>query len=123
MRLARALLLISVAVFAVTGIAYLVAPGQMLSIVGIPSTPTSDFLLRKIGVALLCGAGFLWAIRAGRPEQLRVVLIALGAYYFLSSAVDLSAFVNDVVGLPSVPSAALRIAVGVVCLLAAARVG
>ena len=118
MRLPVALVVLSSVVFAATGLAYLVAPGLALSIVGVGSAATSDFLLRTEGVALLCGAGVLWAVRDARPSSMRVALLSLAVYYILGSLVDLASFAQDVVGMASVPSAAGRIVVGGVCVLA-----
>jgi uncharacterized protein YjeT (DUF2065 family) len=122
MSLAIGLIRASVAVFAVTGLGYLLAPGAMLSVVGVPSTGTSDFLLRTEGVALVSGGTFLWAVRKGTEAQLRLVLYALAAYYVVGSIVDVAAFAQGIVGLASVLSAALRIAVGGLCLAAGWRV-
>ena len=121
MTLAKALITLSAAAFALIGVAYLIAPALMLSVVAIDPTPTSDFLLRTIGVALLCAGGFLWAVRESSRRQLRLVLIALGAYYVLSAVVDLSTFSESVVGIAAVPSVTVRIAVGAICLGTAAR--
>ena len=122
MRLARALLTLSAVAFAITAIGYIVVPGTMLSVVGVASTATSDFLIRTEGVALLAGAIFVWAARSGSPSLVRVVLAGLGIYYVLGSLVDLAAFAQGIVGPASVPSAAVRIVLGVVCLVAIARV-
>ncbi len=121
MKLALSLLLLSAVVFAVTALGYLVVPGVMLSVVGVASSGTADFLIRTEGVALLAGAVFLWAARSGPPRLIRVVLAGLGLYYVLGSFVDLAAFAQGVVGAASVPSAAVRILLGVLCLLAARR--
>src|SRR3954454_11174132 len=94
----------------------------MLSIVGIGSAPTTEFLMRTEGVALLTAGGFLWALRDGRRDQLRVALAALAGYYVVGSLVDLQAFTQAIVGPASIPSAVLRIALGVVCGAAALRV-
>jgi hypothetical protein len=56
MRLASLLLRLSSVVFAVTELAYLLVPGLALSVVGIPSAQTSDFLPRTEGVALSASA-------------------------------------------------------------------
>ena len=74
MKLARSLLFLSAVVFAVTAIGYLVVPGVMLSVVGVASNDTADFLIRTEGVALLAGAVFLWAARSGPPGLIGVVL-------------------------------------------------
>jgi len=114
--LPRGLVVVPAAVFGLTGVAYLVAPGLALSVVGVTSGATSDFLLRTEGVALVSAAILLWAARDGSARQLRVVLIALAVYFILGSVVDLAAFAQGVVGPASVPSAAVRIGVGVLCL-------
>ena len=111
----------SAVIFAVIGIGYLIAPSAMLSIVGITAAPTTDFLMRTEGVALLTGAGVLWAVRDGASDQRRIALAALAAYYIVGSLVDLAAFNDGIVGTASVPSAAIRIAVGVLCAAAAWR--
>jgi uncharacterized protein YjeT (DUF2065 family) len=113
--------LFSAVVFAGTGLGYLIAPGAMLAVVGDAFAATSDFLLRTEGVALLCGAGLLWAVRDGTSAQLRVALIALEAYYILGSIVDIMAFRDEIVGFALVPSAAARTVVGAICFLTAAR--
>ena len=115
------LVLLSAAGLAVTGMGYLLVPASMIAIVGVPSTSATDFILRTEGVVLLAGGGFLWAVRDGNVMQMRVVLTVLGAYYILSSVVDLAAFIDGVVGPASVPSAVVRIALGVVSLVLAAR--
>jgi hypothetical protein len=51
-----------------------------------------------------------------------IVLVGLGVYYVLGSLVDLAAFAQGLVGTASVPSAALRILLGVLCFVAAGRV-
>lgn len=116
-----ALIRLSAVVFAAIGIGYLVAPSAMLSIVGIDADPRAAFLMRTEGVALLAGAGFLWAVRAGSGRQRQVALASLAAYYVVGSLVDLAAFDDGVVGPASVPSAVIRIAVGLVCAVAGWR--
>ena len=123
MKPARLLMYVSAASFAFVGIAYLVVPASALAVVGIPSSPTSDFLLRTEGVALLTGAGLVWAVRDGSTTQLRVALVALAGYFVVGSIVDLSAFSQGVIGPASVPSAAIRITLGLACLVAALRIG
>jgi hypothetical protein len=122
MRLARSLLSLSAIVFAVTAVGYLVLPGVMLSVVGVASNGTTDFLIRTEGVALLAGAVFLWAARSGPPRLIRIVLVGLGIYYVVGSLVDLAAFAQGLVGTASVPSAAVRIFVGALCFMAVATV-
>ena len=78
MKLARSLLLLSAVVFAVAAIGYVVVPGVMLSVVGVASNGTADFLIRTEGVALLTGAVFLWAARSGPAGLIRILLAGLG---------------------------------------------
>jgi hypothetical protein len=120
-RLANSLLVFSAVVLAVTGLAYVVTPGFLLSIVGIDSAPASDFLLRTEGAALLAAAILVWSARDGQPPHVRVALLGLAVYYVLSSIVDLSGFVQNVVGPVSVPSAVLRIGIGGLCAFAALK--
>lgn len=115
---ARILFALSAAVLAVTGTAYLVAPGLTLGIVGLQATPDSEFLLRTEGVALLFGAAIVWVLRGGDVRAHRIGLLALAGYYVLSSLVDVAAFAQGTVGPASVPSAAIRIVVGALCLVA-----
>jgi hypothetical protein len=123
MSIARALIGASAVIFAGIGLAYLVAPGSMLSIVGISSNPTTDFLMRTEGVALASASIFLWAARGGASGTIGLVLVGLAAYFVVGSLVDLMAYADGVVGPASVPSGIIRIAVGSVCLVAAIRVG
>jgi hypothetical protein len=118
--LARALLLVSVASFGLIGLAYLVVPGTMLSIVGIEADATTDFLMRTEGVALLTGAIFIWAARDGQSAASQIVLLGLGFYFIVGSVVDLAAWTQGVVGQASVPSAVARIVIGGLCLLSVA---
>jgi hypothetical protein len=120
---ARLLILVSAASFALVGITYLIVPASALAIVGIPSSPTSDFLLRTEGVALLTGAGLLLAVRDGSRTQLRVALVSLAGYFVVGSIVDFAAFAQGIVGPASVPSAAVRIALGLACAVTALRIG
>jgi hypothetical protein len=117
--LVRSLLILSALVLAASGVAYLVAPGVALGIVDIQANPDSEFLLRTEGVALLFGAALVWLVRGGDVPARRNGLLALSGYCVLSSLVDLSAFAQGIVGPASIPSAAIRIAVGAICLMAA----
>jgi hypothetical protein len=121
--LARILFALSAAVLAVSGIAYLAVPNLALGIVDIESTPDSDFLLRTEGIALLFGAALVWVLRGGDVRPRRIGLLALAGYYVVSSLLDLVAFAQGIVGPASIPSAAIRIAVGALCLVAAGNTG
>jgi hypothetical protein len=105
------LIFASAAVFGVTGVAYLVAPAAALGIVGADATPVATFLLRTEGVALLFGAAMLSLVRPG--DTAPGPLAALAGYFLLSSLVDVAAFAQGIVGPASIPSAGVRIAVGV----------
>jgi hypothetical protein len=119
--LARTLLQLSSVVFAGVGIGYLGAPGAMLSIVGIPSNATSDFLLRTEGVAMLAAAGIIWASTQLRAGPNRLVLVSVAGYYLLGSVVDLAAFWQGIVGAASVPSAGARLVLAALCVGAAVK--
>jgi len=120
-RWAQLLLGGSAVVAAVTGLAYVVAPSAALSIVGVGADGTNEFLLRTEGIALLASGGYL-AVLAARPAPLTwLALLVAAGYYVLGSLVDLQAFANGIVGPASVPSAAVRIGVGAVCVVVAAR--
>ena len=117
----RVLLTVSAAAFTLVGLGYLAAPGAMLSVVGILSSPTNDHLMRTEGVALLTGAALIWVARDTAGPGLRVALGALAFYFVIGSVVDLLAWSSGIVGSAAVPSAAIRIALGGLCLIAAAR--
>jgi hypothetical protein len=87
----------------------------MLGIVGMDSNPQVTFLVRTLAAALLALSPGAWAARRrdGTSGQ-RSVLIGLAGYMFASSLVDLHGFINQVVGIASVPSIALRVVLGVV---------
>src|ERR687897_145369 len=93
----------------------LLVSSAMLGIVGIDSNPQVTFLVRTLAAALLAISPAAWAARRrdGTPGQ-RSVLIGLAGYMFASSLVDLYGFANQVVGIASVPSIALRLILGVV---------
>lgn len=121
MTLSTGLIRLSAVLFGIIGLGYLVAPSAMLAIVGIEGEPTPAFLMRTEGVALLTGAGLLWAVRSGTSGQRRIALAALAFYYVIGSLVDLAAFNDSIVGPAAAPSAVIRIAVGILCLVAAWR--
>ena len=98
-----------------SALGYLLVPSAMLGIVGIHSTPQVTFLVRTLGAALLALSPGAWAARRrdGTSAQ-RGVLIGLAGYMFASSLVDLYGFINQVVGIASLPSIALRVILGAV---------
>jgi membrane associated rhomboid family serine protease len=93
----------------------------MLSIVGISSEATTDFLLRTEGVAMLGASGIIWASRQLRAAPKRLVLVSLAGYYTLGSLVDLAAFWQGIVGAASVPSAGARLILAALCVAAAVK--
>jgi hypothetical protein len=119
--LARRLFALSSIALAAAGLAYLLVPALALGIVGVTSSPESDFLIRTEGVALVFGAVIIWALRDGDVRAHRIGSLALAGYYIGSSVVDLAGFAQGIVGPASVPSAVIRITVGIVCLWAAWR--
>jgi hypothetical protein len=98
-----------------SAVGYLLVPSVMLGIVGIESNPQVTFLIRTLAAALLALSPAAWAARRrdGTSGQ-RSVLIGLAACLFASSLVDLYGFINQVVGIASVPSIALRVILGTV---------
>ena len=101
---------------------YLLVPSAMLHIVGIQSNPQVTFLVRALAAALLALSPGAWAARRrdGTPAQ-QSVLIRLAAYMFARSPVDLYGFINQIVGIASLPSIALRMILGAVIVWLAAR--
>jgi len=118
---ARGLVLISVVAFAVSGALMVIVPGAMLNVVSVPIDANTEFLIRTEGIALLFGAVLLWAVREARPPITRIVLLGLAGYYILSATVDLAAYSDETVGTASLPSAAVRIVLGLACLVAIGR--
>jgi hypothetical protein len=98
-----------------SALGYLLAPSAMLGIVGIDSNPQVTFLVRTLAAALLALSPSAWAARRrDHTSTQRSVLIGLAGYMFTSSLVDLYGFANQVVGIASVPSIALRLILGAV---------
>jgi hypothetical protein len=114
-RVQRLVLGLVVILLVASALGYLVVPAAMLRIVGIDSNPQVTFLVRTLAAALLALSPGAWAARRrdGTSAQ-HSVLIGLAAYMFASSLVDLYGFINQVVGIASVPSIALRMILGAV---------
>lgn len=106
---------------AITGIAYVAVPASALAIVSITSTPTTDFLLRTEGVLFLFAAATVWTLASRDARGVRTGLLAVAGYLLVSSLVDLVAFAQQIVGSLSIPSAIVRIAVGLACIAIAWR--
>ena len=119
--MARGLVLISVVAFAVSGVLMVIVPGAMLNVVDVAIDSNTKFLLRTEGIALLFGAVILWAVRDARPPAMRIALLGLAGYYILSATVDLAAYSDQTVGTTALPSAAIRIVLGLLCLVAIGR--
>jgi hypothetical protein len=117
----RILFAVSAAALAATGLGYVVVPSAMLGIVGIAGDSTTEFLIRTEGVALLTLAAVILLLPIDAGWRSRGALFAVTGYLLVGSIVDLRAFADGIVGPASVPSAALRIGVGVVCVVVATR--
>ena len=108
-RLSRVLWLLLV-VFGVSALAYIVAPGASLRVVGIASDATERFLLRTLAAALLAFVPPLWLAAARPSTSLQFGLVwGVITYLVASSLVDLAAYMGDIVSYLSIPSAAVRI--------------
>ena len=106
-----------VVLFAASAIGYLIFPSAMLSIVGIKSNEQTDFLVRTLAAALVALIPGSWAARKrGNSLLYPSVIAGLVIYMFLSSAVDLHAYLTNIVGIASIPSIVLRVLLGGVLL-------
>ncbi len=119
MRLTRTLLWLAAVALVAVGIAYVVVPGAALGIVAIEATPTTEFLLRTQGVALVAAGAFLLLIPSTRSWRTRSALLAVAGYLIAGSVVDVRAYLDGIVGSAALPSAVIRIAAGALCILAA----
>ena len=73
-----------------------------------------NFLVRTLAAAQLALSPGAWAARRDGTSAQRGVLIGLAGYMVASSLVDLYGFTNQVVGIASLPSIALRVILGAV---------
>src|SRR5215216_1875868 len=106
-----------VLLFAASAIGYLFFPSVMLSIVGITSNEQMDFLVRTLAAAFVALIPSSWSARKrGSPSLYPSVIFGLAIYMFLSSVVDLHAFLTHIVNSTSIPSIILRVVVGGVLL-------
>ena len=113
----KAIITFVVFLFAASALGYLIFPSAMLSIVGISSNEQMDFLVRTLAAALVALIPSAWTARMGGNTSLYPsVMIGLAVYMFLSSAVDLHAFLNHIVNSTSIPSIILRALLGGVLL-------
>ena len=103
--------------FAASAIGYLIFPSAMLSIVGITSNHQMDFLVRTLAAALVALIPSSWSVRKGGSSSIYPsVIFGLVIYMFLSSVVDLHAYLTHVVNSTSIPSILLRVVLGGVLL-------
>lgn len=106
-----------VLLFAVSAVGYLIFPSAMLSVVGIVSDAQTDFLVRALAAALVALIPSAWSVRTrGNPSLYRAVILGMVIYLFVSSAVDLHAFLTHLVNSTSIPSMVLRVLLGAVLL-------
>src|SRR6266571_9414173 len=97
-----------------SALGYLLVPSAMLGIVGIDGNPQVTFLVRTLAALLALSPGAWAARRRDGTSAQRGILIGLAGYLFASSLVDLYGFINQVVGIASLPSIALRVILGAV---------
>jgi hypothetical protein len=91
--------------FAASAIGYLIFPSTMLSIVGITSNDQMDFLVRTLAAALVALIPSSWSVRKkGSSSLYQSVIFGLVIYMFLSSVVDLHAYLTHIVNSTSIPS-------------------
>jgi sarcosine oxidase gamma subunit len=76
---------------------------------GLAVAPQVTFLVRTLAAVLLALSPGAWAARRDGTSAQRSVLIGLAGYMVASSLVDLYGFTNQVVGIASLPSIALRV--------------
>ena len=113
----QAIIIFVVFLLAVSSIGYLFFPSAMLSVVGITSNPQADFLVRTLAAALVALIPGAWSIRKRDNTSLfQSVIFGLAIYMFLSSLVDLHAFLTHLVNGSSVPSIVFRVILGGVLL-------
>jgi hypothetical protein len=110
----KAIITFVVFLFAASALGYFIFPSAMLSVVGITSNPQTDFLVRTLAAALVALIPSSWAARKRENSALhQSVILGLAIYMFLSSAVDLHAYLTNLIGTASIPSIVLRVLLGV----------
>jgi len=118
-RLTKTLLWLAAIAFVAIGLAFAIVPGVPLGVLAIAASPATEFLLRSEGVALVATGLLLVLVPPARSWRTRFALLAVAAYLIVGSVVDLRAYLDGVVGTAVLPSAAIRIAAGALCVLAA----
>ena len=113
----QATITLVVFLLAASAVGYLIFPSAMLSVVGITSNDQMDFLVRTLAAALVALIPASWRVRKGEGSSLHPsVIFGLAIYMFLSSAVDLHAYLTHIVNSASIPSIVLRVGIGGVLL-------
>lgn len=115
--LLKHLLTFVVLLIAVSAVGYLFFPSNMLSVVGIVSSPMTDFLSRALGAALIALIPGIWVARNHLDSPVAGgVVMGVVVYLFLSSLVDLYAYTQALVSVIALPSIAFRVSLGAVIL-------
>ena len=108
MKLARIVLLLSALPFAGVGLAFLLQPAGMGSLVGLSlESPTADADVRAVYGGLQLGCALVLAWAAASPQRVRAGLLALMALYGGLAGARLLSYA--VVGLPSSLGIALHL--------------
>ncbi len=116
-QVSRAIVTFVVFPLAASAMGYLIFPSAMLSTVGITSNDQMNFLVRTLAAALVALIPSLWsARRRGNLSLYQSVIFGIVIYMFVSSAVDLHAFLTHIVNSTSIPSIVLRVLLGGVLL-------
>ena len=116
-KLNKAIVTFVVFLFAASATGYLIFPSAMLGVVGITSNNQMDFLVRTLAAAFVALIPSSWSVRKRENTPLhQSVIFGLAIYMFLSSVVDLQAFLTHMVNSTSIPSIILRVLLGAVLL-------
>ena len=112
-RIYQAMITLVVFLFAASARGYLFFPSAMLSVVGITGNNQMDFLVRTLAAALVALIPGTWSARKkGNLSLFPSVVFGIAIYMFLSSAVDLQAFFQQIVSGASIPSIVFRVVIG-----------
>jgi len=109
----QATIIFVVFVLAASAIGYMFFPSAMLSVVGITSNNQMDFLVRTLAAALVALIPSTWSARKrGNSSLFQSVVFGIAIYMFLSSIVDLHAYLTQIINSASIPSIVFRVALG-----------
>src|ERR1044071_9587291 len=112
-RIYQAMIIFVIFLLAASATGYLIFPSAMLSVVGIKSNPQMDFLVRTLAAALVALIPGTWSARKkGNSSLFPRVVFGIAIYIFLSSAIDLHAFFQQIVNGASIPSIIFRVVLG-----------